>query len=72
MSRSTLKRLESLEQKFTRLDGKMHIVFGHDDEELDRNEQALKASRECKEGDSLISVRWVAPGEAVDPKGLSA
>jgi hypothetical protein len=70
MSRAMLKRLESLEQKTARHDGKYHLVFGHSLEELEAGEQDLKASPEWREGDSTIAVHFVSPGD-VAVQGLS-
>ncbi|MBM6593736.1 hypothetical protein [Microvirga pudoricolor] len=63
MSRAMLKRLESLEQRNTRHDGKYHLVFGHSAEDLEHREIALRASSEWHKGDRVLSIRWMEPSE---------
>ena len=63
MNRSTLKRLESLERQVRNHDGKVHMIFGHGSEELRQKERDLMASPEWTEGDHLLAIRFVSPGE---------
>lgn len=67
MSRAMLKRLESLEQKVSKVDGKVHLLFGHTSDELEQKERELMASPAWREGDRVIGVRWVKPGEIPKP-----
>ena len=65
MNRSTLRRLESLEQKAPKGTGKWHTILVASDEEEEQKTSALKASSNWTEGDSLMVIRLVA---AVDGK----
>ena len=65
MSPPVRRRLERLERAITPLLGKVHVRFGTSDEELEQQISALKASAEWSDGDSVIAVRFVSPGDAV-------
>jgi hypothetical protein len=54
MSRSTLRRLESLEQKVPHHGGKWHQVTIEQGEDADARMAAMTASGEAKEGDNFI------------------
>ncbi len=60
MNRSTLKRLEALEQKAPQDMGKTHVILVASDEEEHQETAALKASPEWTEGDNLMVIRLVA------------
>ncbi len=59
MNRSTLKRLEALEQKAPQDMGKWNTILVGSDEEEERETAALKASPEWVEGDNLMVIRLV-------------
>jgi DNA-binding transcriptional regulator PaaX len=67
MNRSTLRRLELLEQKAPQDTGKWHTILVASDEEEERETAALKASPKWNEGDNLMVIRLVAAerGEVV-------
>jgi hypothetical protein len=60
MNRSTLKRLEALEQKAPQDTGKWHTILVASDEEEEQQTAALKASPKWTEGDNLMVIRLVA------------
>jgi hypothetical protein len=60
MNRSTLKRLEALEQKAPQDMGKTHVILVASDEEEHRETAALKGSSKWAEGDNLMVIRLVA------------
>ena len=60
MNRSTLRRLEVLEQQVPKDTGKWHTILVASDEEEERETAALKASPKWMEGDNLMVVRLVA------------
>jgi DNA-binding transcriptional regulator PaaX len=60
MNRSTLRRLEALEQKAPQDTGKWHTILVSSDEEEERQTAALKASLKWTEGDNLMVIRLVA------------
>jgi hypothetical protein len=60
MNRSTLRRLEALEQKAPKDTGKWHTILVSSDEEAERETAALKASPKWTEGDNLMVIRLVA------------
>jgi hypothetical protein len=64
MNRSTLRRLETLEQKAPQDTGKWHTIMVASDEEEEQKTAALKASPEWAEGDSLMVIRLVAAKHA--------
>ena len=64
MNRSTLRRLESLEQKAPKDTGKWHTILVSSDEEEEQKTAALKASPEWSEGDNLMVIRLVAAKHA--------
>ena len=45
------------------MSGQCHLIKGHSREELAAKEAELKASPLWSEGDRLIAVRFVSPGE---------
>jgi lipase chaperone LimK len=59
MNRSTLRRLEALEQKAPQDTGKWHTILVASDEEEKRETAALKASPKWSEGDNLMVIRLV-------------
>ncbi len=59
MNRSTLKRLEALEQKAPQDTGKWHTILVASDEEEERETVAVKASPKWAEGDNLMVIRLV-------------
>jgi hypothetical protein len=59
MNRSTLRRLESLEQKAPKDTGKWHTIIVSSDEEEQKTAE-LEASPKWTEGDSLMVIRLVA------------
>jgi lipase chaperone LimK len=59
MNRSTLRRLELLEQKAPQDTGKWHTILVASDEEEERETAALKASPKWNEGDNLMVIRLV-------------
>ena len=64
MSAPVRRRLERLERTLTPVLGKVHVRFGTSDEEIEQQISALKASTEWSDGDSVVAVRFVSPGEA--------
>jgi DNA-binding transcriptional regulator PaaX len=60
MNRSTLRRLEALEQTAPQDTGKWHTILVSSDEEEERETAALKASPKWTEGDNLMVIRLVA------------
>ena len=60
MNRSTLRRLELLEQKAPQDTGKWHTIMVASDEEEEQETALLKASSKWKEGDNLMVIRLVA------------
>jgi hypothetical protein len=63
MNRSTLNRLNRLEETVTPRVFRAHRVIGHSGEEIDEKLAALKASGVAAEGDLIICRRIVTPGE---------
>jgi lipase chaperone LimK len=59
MNRSTLRRLEALEQKAPQDTGKWHTILVASDEEEERETAALKTSQKWNEGDNLMVIRLV-------------
>jgi lipase chaperone LimK len=59
MNRSTLRRLEALEQKAPQDTGKWHTILVASDEEEEQKTAELKASPTWTEGDNLMVVRLV-------------
>ena len=62
MNRSTLRRLEALEQQAPKDTGKGHVILVASDEEEERETAALKASSKWTEGDNLFVIRLVTAG----------
>jgi hypothetical protein len=60
MNRTTLRRLEALEQKAPQDTGKWHTILVASDEEEERETTAQKASSNWTEGDNLFVIRLVA------------
>jgi lipase chaperone LimK len=60
MNRSTLRRLEALEQEAPQDTGKWHIILVASDEEEEQKTAELKASPNWPEGDNLMVIRLVA------------
>ncbi|WP_114188945.1 hypothetical protein [Microvirga aerophila] len=60
MNRSTLRRLEVLEQQAPQDTGKWHTILVSSDEQEERETAALKASSKWTEGDNLMVIRLVA------------
>ena len=60
MNRSTLRRLESLEQKAPKGTGKWHTILVSSDEAEERETAAVKASPKWAEGDNLMVIRLVS------------
>ncbi len=60
MNRSTLRRLESLEQKAPKDTGKWHTILVASNEEEEQKTAALKASPVWTGGDNLMVFRLVA------------
>jgi hypothetical protein len=60
MNRSTLRRLEVLEQQAPKDTGKWHTFLATSDEEAEQKTAALKASPEWTKGDNLMVIRLVA------------
>jgi hypothetical protein len=60
MNRSTLRRLELLEQKAPQDTGKWHTILVASDEEEEQKAADLKASSKWTEGDNLMVIRLVA------------
>ena len=65
LNRSTLRRLELLEQKAPQDTGKWHTILVASDEEEERETVDLKASSKWTEGDNLMVIRLMA-GERGD------
>jgi hypothetical protein len=63
MSRSTLNRLNRLEELVAPRVYRAHRVIGHSVEEIEQKVAALKAGGVAAEGDLIICRRIVAPGE---------
>lgn len=61
MSRSTLRRVESLEQQALKDTGKSHVLLVCSNEEEERQMQGLKASPQWTDGDTLMVIRLVGP-----------
>ncbi len=61
MSRSTLKRLEILERHAPKDTGKSHVILVGSDDEEEQQTQALKASPQWTDGDTLMVIRLVGP-----------
>ncbi len=61
MNRSILRRLETLERQAPKDTGKTHVILVCSDEEEERQTQALKASHQWTEGDTLMVIRLVGP-----------
>ncbi|MBQ0818811.1 hypothetical protein KBI52_00745 [Microvirga sp. HBU67558] len=59
MNRSTLKRLEALEQKAPQDTGRWHTIMVGSDEEEAQKTAELKASSKWTEGDNLFVIRLV-------------
>ncbi|MBQ0818804.1 hypothetical protein KBI52_00710 [Microvirga sp. HBU67558] len=59
MNRSTLKRLEALEQKAPQDTGRWHTIMVGSDEEEEQKTADLKASPNWTEGDNLMVIRLV-------------
>ena len=59
MNRSTLRRLEVLEQKAPQDTGKWHTILVASDEEEEQKTAELKASPKWTEGDNLMVIRLV-------------
>jgi len=77
MNRSTLRRLEALEEKVPKDMGKWHTIIVSSDEEEERETTALKASPKWTEGDNLMVIRLVAVehaevGKQSTPNEMSA
>jgi hypothetical protein len=62
MNRSTLRRLEVLEQQAPKDTGRWHSILVSSDEQEERETAALKASPKWAEGDNLMVIRLVAVG----------
>jgi hypothetical protein len=62
MNRSTLRRLEVLEQQAPKDIGRWHSILVSSDEQEERETAALKASPKWAEGDNLMVIRLVAVG----------
>jgi hypothetical protein len=60
MNRSTLRRLELLEQQALKDTGRWHTILVASDEEEERETAALKDSPKWTEGDNLMVIRLVA------------
>ena len=60
MNRTTIRRLEVLEQRLPTETGRTHVILVASDEEEHRETQALKASSKWAEGDNLMVIRLVA------------
>jgi DNA-binding transcriptional regulator PaaX len=71
MNRSTLRRLEALEEKAPKDTGKWHTIMVSSDEEEERETAALKSSPKWTEGDNLMVIRLVAAGRD-DEEGAPA
>jgi hypothetical protein len=73
MNRSTLRRLESLEQRAPKDTGKWHTILVSSDEEEERETVALKGSPKWTEGDNLMVIRLVGvePEEVANEPGNS-
>ena len=64
MTRTSERRLEWLEAALKPVQAwRCHTIMGHSREELAAKEAELKASPLWSEGDRLIAVRFVSPGE---------
>jgi predicted Abi (CAAX) family protease len=63
MNRSTLRRLEVLEQKAPQDTGRWHTILVASDEEEEQKTAALKESSKWTEGDNLMVIRLVAAVE---------
>ncbi len=61
MNRSILRRLETLERQAPEDMRKSHVILVCSDEEEERQTQALKASPQWTEGDTLMVIRLVGP-----------
>jgi hypothetical protein len=59
MNRTTLRRLEVLEQQAPKDTGKWHTILVASDEAEERETAALKASPKWTEGDNLMVIRLV-------------
>ncbi len=64
MTRTSERRLEWLEAALKPVQAwRCHTIMGHSREELAAKQAELKVSLLCSEGDRLIAVRFVSPGE---------
>ncbi len=60
MNRTTIRRLEVLEQRLPTKTGRTHVILVASDEEEERETAAVKASPKWTEGDDLFVIRLVA------------
>jgi hypothetical protein len=81
MNRTTIRRLEVLEQRLPTETGRTHVILVASDEEEERETAAVKASLKWTEGDDLFVIRLVAgefpegrnePSEVNPPSTLAA
>jgi lipase chaperone LimK len=72
MNRSTLRRIEALEQKAPQDTGKWHTILVASDEEEEQKTAELKASPKWTEGDNLMVIRLVAVEVPSREEGIPA
>jgi hypothetical protein len=72
MNRSTLRRLQALEEKTPKDTGKWHTIMVASDEEEERETAVLKAFPKGNEGDNLMVIRLVAAGQEPTLDEISA
>lgn len=72
MNRSTLRRLEALEQKAPQDTGKWHTILVASDEEEEQKTAELKASPKWTEGDNLMVIRLVGVEVPSREEGIPA
>ena len=64
MSRAMKSRIGKLEAaRQTQPVGRNHLILGCSDAELEQQEEAKRASGEIQDGDRVMRVRFVTPGE---------
>jgi hypothetical protein len=66
MGRSTLNRITRLEDAVAP-QGRLHIVFGMNQADLDRELAEFEASGVAADGDTVLCVRWMEPGTQQGP-----
>ena len=63
MSRSFKARLDRLEAA-QRRKVRLHVLYGRDDADAERQLEAIKAASEYQEGDRIFRLRWMTKEQA--------